>query len=242
MLSHSVNKIKLIAFRGESMVSLSGNFPRTFPSKSEHRQDGNPDGVLTTESMKETAMAKLVIPHYRTDSQICESPTIEIPLSKGYIAVVDECDADLADLRWHAIVAPRSVYGSRWLSGTRTNRQRESIHQVILSRILGRALASGELADHIDNNGLNNRRDNLRLATRTQNAGNSRTWVNNSSGYKGICFHKASGKYIARIKDGPKQRTIGYFATPEQAHTAYVEAAKLHFGEFANDGNGPVQS
>jgi hypothetical protein len=107
--------------------------------------------------------------------------------------------------------------------------------------MLGRPLARGELADHIDNDGLNNRRDNLRLATRTQNAGNSRTWVNNSSGYKGVYFYKATGKYAAHIKDGPKQRTIGYFDTPEDAHIAYLEAAKRYFGEFANDGNGPVQ-
>lgn len=187
-------------------------------------------------------MANLVIPHYRTDSQICESPTIEIPLSKGYVAVVDECDADLADLRWHAIVTPRSVYGSRYCSSGRKGRQRESIHQVILSRMLGRPLSKGELADHIDNNGLNNRRDNLRLATRTQNAGNSRTWVSNTSGYKGVYYYKRSGKYAAHIKDGPKQRTIGYFDTPEDAHIAYLEAAKRYFGEFANDGNGPVQS
>jgi hypothetical protein len=168
--------------------------------------------------------------------------TIEIPLSKGYVAVVDECDADLADMLWHAVESRGHVYGARYVYKSGSKRKRIYMHRLILSRMLDRPLAKGEIPDHINNNGLDNRRENLRLATYRQNCGNSRININNTSGFKGVTWRPNNRKWEASLKTGDGSRYLGLFRTPEEAYAAYLEAAKHHFGEFANDGSGPVQS
>ena len=55
----------------------------------------------------------------------------------------------------------------------------------------------------------------------------------NKTGYKGVSFHKASGKFRAQIKVADKHISLGYHSTPEDAHKAYKDAANKHFGEFA---------
>lgn len=83
--------------------------------------------------------------------------------------------------------------------------------------------------DHIDLARDNNRWANLRPATTTQNRGNQRMQLRNRAGLKGVSLHKKTGLYRARIST----RTIGYYATPEEAHAVYARAAKERFGEFA---------
>ncbi len=83
----------------------------------------------------------------------------------------------------------------------------------------------GEL-DHEDGDGLNNRIGNLRLASSSQNKGNTRTRADNSTGFKSVNKMK-NGRFRAYIK----QRHIGVFDTAEEAHAAYVAAAKEEFGE-----------
>ena len=87
--------------------------------------------------------------------------------------------------------------------------------------------------DHIDGNGLNNDVENLRAATRSQNGSNRGTQTNNTSGFKGVSWHKTSNKWQAVIKFDGKQRHLGYFDTPDAAHEAYKAAAKRLHGEFA---------
>ncbi len=87
--------------------------------------------------------------------------------------------------------------------------------------------------DHRDGDPTNNRWRNLRRATRSQNNANSCRPRHNSSGFKGVCFHRVARKWQASI--GKDRRTIylGLFATKEDAHAAYVAAAHKLFGEFA---------
>ena len=87
--------------------------------------------------------------------------------------------------------------------------------------------------DHIDCNGLNNRWTNLRAATRTENLRNSQLRSDNISGYKGVSYNSARGRWISCIKVGDKNLHLGRFDTPEEAHAAYRVAAEKHFGEFA---------
>lgn len=87
--------------------------------------------------------------------------------------------------------------------------------------------------DHADGDGLNNRWINLREANQSQNSGNQRLSRNNTSGAKGVSWSADKGKWRAQIKVGGKARNLGYFATPEDAHAVYVDAAKKYFGEFA---------
>lgn len=78
-----------------------------------------------------------------------------------------------------------------------------------------------------------NRFENLRVASRSQNQHNKPRYRNNTSGFKGVYRHTQNGNWVARIKVGQKRLHIGSFATPEEAARAYQEAAKAHFGQFA---------
>lgn len=107
-----------------------------------------------------------------------------------------------------------------------------SMHRVILGA------QRGQEVDHRDGDGLNNRRTNLRLATRAQNQRNKSATHTNRSGYKGVSLFTtpgmwATGKWYARIKLNRQTIHLGYFATAEQAARAYDCAARLYHGEFA---------
>lgn len=88
--------------------------------------------------------------------------------------------------------------------------------------------------DHIDEDTTNNRIENLRAATHSQNLCNRGKAKNNTSGFKGVCLVKKTGKWFAQIQVGKKQINIGSFHTPELAHEAYKAAALIHHKEFAH--------
>lgn len=90
------------------------------------------------------------------------------------------------------------------------------------------------LIDHENEVRDDNRIENLRLATRAQNAVNTGKWSTNTSGYKGISFNKASKKWVANISVNKKLIHLGSFSSVEEANTAYKEAAIFYHGEFAN--------
>jgi len=85
----------------------------------------------------------------------------------------------------------------------------------------------------IFSNGLNNRKSNLRLCTRKENARNSRPCLGGASRYKGVCRHKATKKYAARIEVDVKRYSLGRFDDQIEAAVAYDIKAKEFFGEFA---------
>jgi hypothetical protein len=87
--------------------------------------------------------------------------------------------------------------------------------------------------DHRNTDRADNRRENLREASRRQNQANKPLQKNNTSGFKGVSFSKTSGRWLAQIRRGPKAIPLGLFDTPEDAHAAYVRAAEREFGEFA---------
>lgn len=89
------------------------------------------------------------------------------------------------------------------------------------------------LVDHADNDGLNNRWGNLREADRSQNAANARLPKNNTSGLKGACLCKKTGRWRATIRLNGKQAHLGNFTSPEEAHAAYMAAARVRSGEYA---------
>jgi hypothetical protein len=97
------------------------------------------------------------------------------------------------------------------------------------------ALPEGML-DHIDGNRTNNVFSNLRLASGSQNNANSKRQNSNTSGYKGVCWHVVCNKWVAQIKKDGKQRYLGSFDCPKEAHEAYKRAALELHGEFAHFG------
>lgn len=164
--------------------------------------------------------------------------TVVIPLTRGQQAVISDEDADLAEFKWRADFHCTYANGGKYhaVRGIRPKGCRYQtiiLHRVILSRMLGRELTRHELVDHIDNDPLNNTRENLRLATNAQNQANRGKTCRNTSGYKGVFFNKSSRKYVAQICLNNKRCHLGAFLTPEEAHAAYCKAARELYGEFA---------
>lgn len=105
-------------------------------------------------------------------------------------------------------------------------------HRIIWCMIAGEW--PSEEIDHEDLDGSNNKWANLRQASPTQNRWNQGIKKSNTSGYKGVYFQKFSGKWMARIRVGEKQRLyLGIFDSPEEAGAAYNKAALQYHGDFA---------
>jgi hypothetical protein len=86
--------------------------------------------------------------------------------------------------------------------------------------------------DHVNGDGRDNRIANIRVATNAQNRQNSRKSGSNTSGYKGVSWHKVDKVYVANIRINRRQCYLGSYRTAEEARDAYVIAGKRHFGEF----------
>lgn len=87
--------------------------------------------------------------------------------------------------------------------------------------------------DHIDGNPLNNKIENLRKATNSQNSSNSKIKSTNTSGYKGVSFRSDTKKWQAALTKDYKKISLGCYETAEEAYQAYLNGSKKHFGEFA---------
>jgi HNH endonuclease/AP2 domain len=151
----------------------------------------------------------------------------------------------------NAIVDPTSPSGLRgiagqrkgkpvgWLDGygywgfERPGRKVVRVHRIVLEAVTRRLLGAGVQVDHINGVRHDNRPSNLRPATQSENLANTRLRSNNTSGLKGASFHKQAGRWRAAIRIDGRQRHLGLFDTPEEAHAAYVRAARELFGEFA---------
>lgn len=148
--------------------------------------------------------------------------SIIIPLTKGLVAIVDPEDAELATLNWCA-----SNTGKRWYALRQENGVRIYLHRAIMG-------LDGPRVDHIDGNGLNNRRSNLRHATNSQNLANAGKRRHNTSGFKGVMWYAPSNKWRAEIRFNNRSTHLGYFGSAEAAARAYDMAALELHGEFAH--------
>lgn len=90
--------------------------------------------------------------------------------------------------------------------------------------------------DHRNRNRLDNRIQNLRAADHRQNQRNQPSYRNNTSGIKGVSWHKLTGKWMAGIRVNGKRMHLGLFASKHDAGAAYMNAAKRYHGEFASYG------
>jgi hypothetical protein len=170
--------------------------------------------------------------HIPTPIQLSDG-ALGIPLTRGYVAIVDGADADLADSKWCAKVAPNTpVYAMR-SEGFGESR----MHRLILSRMLGRPLARHpvERADHANGDSLDNRRMNVRLATAQQNAHNRAKLTNHpvTSRFKGVYWDSEYQKWRATITQNQRRRSLGRFQHEEDAARVYDAAALALHGTFA---------
>lgn len=155
--------------------------------------------------------------------------TVQIPLTKGFVATVDEADLPLiAPYKWRA-----SQAGSKWYAvATVPNSGKRSRSFYMHRMLMGNP--SGKLIDHHDGDGLNNRRGNLRVTDKRGNGANSRLQARNKSGAKGVHWDARGSKWLARITVNGKSRYLGRFADRAAAAAAYAKAAYEAHGEFAN--------
>jgi hypothetical protein len=151
----------------------------------------------------------------------------EIKLQNDFVALVDDEDYEyLCQFRWHSAQQKGyTQYAIRhlWRDGKRTT---TTMHQDILNPSLGM------VSDHINGNGLDNRRSNLRVCTASNNCMNRKP-QNGSSVYKGVSLHTKGGKWAARIKTKGKIYNLGHFNSEIEAAVVYNNAATKMFGEFA---------
>lgn len=157
-----------------------------------------------------------------------------IPLTRNQTTIVDEIDADLCDLRWYATIENHTTfYAGRTHRSPGHKKRYVAIHRSIMSRVMGRALLSSELVDHINGNTLDNRRSNLRLCTHAENSQNRTSRKGTRSHYKGVYFHKGSQKWRATLTHGSKVETIGFFSNQKNAALAYDWFSVRICGDFA---------
>lgn len=145
----------------------------------------------------------------------------EITTTNGYTVIVDDAD--------HAWAAGISWYGQVHKGGRvyANNRSRGAMHRLLLG-ITDRRVH----VDHKNGNGLDNRRENIRPATPSQNLQNTKRSRRNTSGYKGVSFDRRTKSFAARIMVGGKNVHLGRFKTAEEARDAYDWAVAMHRGEF----------
>jgi hypothetical protein len=152
-----------------------------------------------------------------------------IALGKTGLSVeIDDADAELVSIyKWTVI--GRSI---KYARATRTNFGKVlSMHRFICGLVSG----DPREVDHIDGNGLNNKRTNLRICSHSENSKNRKKNKNNSTGFKGVYKQKANQTkpYRGIVRFLGKRYRSKYFSTAEEAHAAYCEIAKRLQGEFA---------
>ena len=146
-----------------------------------------------------------------------------IPLTRGQFAIVDPDDYQyLSPFTWFAESAYKTYYASR-----KQNGKLIKMHRQITNA------PDHLVVDHIDHNGLNNQKTNLRLCTFAQNCRNIRSSAGKTSEYKGVHWHKKYKKWAAQITCDKKSYHLGYFKNQINAAREYDKKARQLHGQFA---------
>lgn len=164
-----------------------------------------------------------------------------IPLTQGKFAQVDDEDFEyLNQFKWFAYKHRNTYYARRSvrINGTHLC---EQMHRIVM----GIGHKKDKIVDHINHNGLDNRKENLRFCTSTQNSQNRTPYINKTSKYKGVSIHRSKRfskkrqehylyiKWQAHIRINKKLYFLGYALTEKDAANLYNSAAIKNYGEFA---------
>lgn len=147
----------------------------------------------------------------------------------GLVAIIDAEDALLVNqYKWRADKSGNTFYACRGYGSHKLPKKWMIMHRLIMGA------GEGYVVDHINGDGLDNRKSNLRLCTRSEN---NRHRVNlfptNKSGVNGVYWAKTQNKWIATININKKQKTLGSFIDKEDAVAARRAAEIEHYGEYA---------
>lgn len=148
-----------------------------------------------------------------------------LPLTQDKFAKIDAEDFDvLSSFKWSAACCSGIFYAVRWSPVTKGN---EYLHRVICKP------EEGESIDHINGDGLDNRRSNLRPCNAANNGWNRRKSVNNTTGYKGVSWNARKRKYKVTIMHNGASFHLGYTHDLQEAAKRYTDKATELFAEFA---------
>ena len=147
-----------------------------------------------------------IIMHIKSgDNECLTNGPIEIQLTQGKVAIVDAEDYEwLSKFKWHAHKRGQTWYARRAASG-----KTEFMHRTVLSHH-GNDLTVGEV-DHINGDGLDNRKSNLQVISHAENIRKSRVQSNNKSGFRGVSWHKRDLVWCAFIEVENIRKYIGSF-------------------------------
>lgn len=154
--------------------------------------------------------------------------TIEIPLTQNKVAIISACDAELInEYKWCAVEGRNTFYAKTNIKGDDGKQHTVKMHRLILDP------PDGMQVDHISGDGLDNRRENLRVCNHAENQRNRLKYQSASSRYKGVSWNQRDRKWYSHIHIDRKRTHIGRFDDELEAARAYNQAAKKHYGEFA---------
>jgi hypothetical protein len=155
----------------------------------------------------------------------------EYTLKSGDVLLLSDEDADLLAHRWYQQQRKKAYVFRTFGRGGKG--YSEFVHRLVLARMIGRPLEKSEDVDHINGDHLDNRRENLRIATRAQNIANNGLRATNTSGYKGVTWSKSCRKWLAQLYVSGERHYLGMFLTREEAYEAYAKAARELYGDYA---------
>lgn len=148
-----------------------------------------------------------------------------LPLTQGKFAVIDAVDYPVVRRRWYAAKIDKGFYAISKTKGPRAKQKTVYMHRVIVG------LENTKECDHRNRNGLDNRRSNLRIATRSQNEANKARV--GKSGFKGVTKASKCAGYVATVCVAGRPIRLGRFKTAEEAARRRDEEARKIWGEFA---------
>lgn len=152
-----------------------------------------------------------------------------IKLTQMKFALVDDEDFALVNKqKWFAWKS-----GTHWYARANLPRNNGRRSALLMHRLILGVREPKIECDHINGDGLNNQKYNLRLCDKSGNGCNRGANKNNTSGFKGVVWDNSANKWRARIGLHRKVKHLGLFDTPEEAHAAYCKAAHELHGEFA---------
>lgn len=150
--------------------------------------------------------------------------SVLVPLQNGMFAIVDADDAErVLAFNW---TATKPSTGNQWYAHRNDGGRGVRMHRFILGD------DCPPIVDHIDRNGLNNRKSNLRAVSAHESVVNRERMKPTVSGYRGVTLHKPSGLWRASITKNRKVISLRYHDTPEEAARAYDKACRELFGDF----------
>jgi hypothetical protein len=146
---------------------------------------------------------------------------IQIKLTLGKFTLIDSADWGLVSrFRWCTYKARRTFYAIACAPCEDGTRWPLKLHRLLVGA------TKGQEPDHVDGDGLNNRRSNLELGTKRSNQQNQKNRaVKKSSEYPGVCWHKRANKWLSSIKVNKTRYSLGLYATEKEAYSVYEKAA-----------------